>query len=389
LTILFCLCTGIARAVDIPTWQVNDWWDLTRTFDVTLVASQSLSMSMVTTETARLTVTDIGDRTTTEAGIVRAYRRLRTNGAISGRGTVTASGVPINVRWKPGGSTSAGEDWVAVGDLGSVREHFTMNAVLQAQVIIVWLTLATITLDMTTDSGPGSEALDFPIQTVGEQWRSSATQHLYGRATIAFNASFPLWPGGVPPDDIDMPFDQTVRTASVRHFAGIESHGGIATTYRVEALTSATLWYAPNLEEIAEAALDDIEFTTGSHLRNVKSLITAASLAPDPTTFSARIAWPARVEWGDRFQVLGTTVKGTTVSATIVDEAASAQTVSSARDGRFELWLTAPAHNDHSPASDDQGSFGIEFAIQNVGRKVMTLQVYRPASRAGRWPLYR
>jgi len=387
----FALLAGVltaeAPAVDVPTWSVNDAWSMERTFDVDAAVSASLTIRVSSSETSRLSVVEIGDRTTTQAGTVRVYRRVRSNGALTGSGTATIEGVPLRLRWKPG-STTAGEEWLAVGDLAMVHDELRVHAEIQAQVLILWLTIATVDLDWATDSGPPRETYDFPLTTVGEQWRTSVTEQVYGRVQVAFNHALAAQLGITLPDDIDLPFEYRRPRIDFSRYTGTEPRGSYPATHHIVAPTSVSIWYEPSIKDAAASMLPELELTSGTKISNLSARITSATLAPEANVAVTGFT-PPRPSHGSAPQLTGTTAPGTTVTATIVGEGIEAQGRAD-DEGRFEIQLTAPDHDDQSPASDDAGSFGVEMLAQGVGRKVATLQVERSlATIRGRWSLYR
>lgn len=376
-------------AEDVPTWQVGDWWDVVRTFDLDVTTTDPFEMAvtLATQEAYRLTVVEISDRATTAmAGPLRAYRRARSGGTVSGTGTVNIGGIPLELRWKPG-ATSEGEDWVAVGDLAQLGESFSLNASLQAHVL-AWLDLADVTLQADIEMSPRLEMLDFPLQTAGEQWQTTVSQHVVGRIRVAWNPSFPLWPGGQVPDDLDKTFDRQVTTGFVYRYVGREPRGSFAETLHVEVEPKGDLWYEPTIKEFAEKALGDLDFGAGYRLANVALRVIDWQVAADPPIEITGFV-PERPRWGEWVELVGTTTPDSPVAATILENCSTASTVADT-SGRFHLSLLCPDHDDHTPASDDAGSFGVEIEVQGVGRKVATIQLDPPLTgcRAS-WRLYR
>lgn len=383
---IVCFVVAKAPAVDVPTWQVGDWWDVSRTFglDVSTTISVDVEANLATEETYRLTVVEIADRQTTGGGVVRVYRRTRSDGGLTGGAEVTISGIPLDVRWRHG--TSSGEEWVAVDDLSRIHEQFSLNADLQADVILAWVDIATVALDVTLDTTPKLEMADFPIETVGEQWATVINQHVHGRLLITWDSGFP-WPSGAP-EDIDLPFDVSGPVAFAFRYAGREPRGGFAETYHIEPFPWNGLWYEPSIKEFAEMAMGTLELGTDLRLDGLSSWVTSAGLAPDPMLEVLGFT-PERPARGGWVGLSGSTLDITTVTATILGEGLSGQTVAFPT-GRFELRLQCPDHDDLTPSTDDAGSFGIEVVAEGIGRKVATVQLDLTSTRTDRrWNLYR
>lgn len=385
--ILFWLMAGSATAVDVPTWKVGDWWDANRSFDFAFNATTSTAFActLSTTETYRLTVTDIADRATTSGGTVQVYRRVRSNGVVTGPGKITSGGLTINFRWKNGSKTS-GEDWVAVSDLSRVHEHFRLDGMLQTVILIFYRDLATVTLDVTTDYSPPQEVADFPIETVGEQWVPAGRQHVYGRLQVTW-LPCPIWPGGQPPP-IDRAIDTTFPLAHTYRFVGREARRQFPQTYHLLNLTSGSLWYESAIKEFVETSAPSLDLGNGNQMQNVNTVITGCQVAADPVLQNLTFA-PTKPKRGQSVTLTGITTANTTVTAEILGEKPPVRTRSNS-SGQFSLSLQSPNRDDNSPATDDAGSFGVVVAAQGVGRKVVTLQLARPTTRTRRgWELYR
>jgi len=386
--LLFGAAVRPAQSVDVPTWQVGDWWDMTRTFEIEFNTTDPIEMAvnLATTENYRLTVAAVEDLATTDAGTVRVYRRTRSGGTVSGQGTVILGGLPLDLRWKQG-ATSSGDDWTAVADLSEVHDHFVLEGSLETRVIF-WQEIAAITLEASIDFSPPRESPDFPLATVGEQWRTTVTQHLYGRIRVRWNPDFPLWSQGTPPDDIDKPFDISHLTGFSFTYAGEESHGSYAETHRIEGLSGIELWYAPAIKEFAEKRLPEIDLGGGNRLSNVSISVTNSGLSAEPDLHILAFD-PPRPFRGGWVEVLGSTSPNTTVRAIIPGEGSGAEGRADP-SGRFALWLHCPDHDDHTPSTDDEGSFGVEVSAEGIGRKVATIQLEIGTTRARRtWELYR
>jgi hypothetical protein len=50
---IVCLLAAQAAAVDVPTWQVGDWWNFNRSFDVSFNTTTPLNMAFSLGTTAR------------------------------------------------------------------------------------------------------------------------------------------------------------------------------------------------------------------------------------------------------------------------------------------------------------------------------------------------
>lgn len=384
------LAVAAGQGADVPTWQVGDWWDAERSFNLDFRTSEPLELvvSLTIKENYRLTVAEIADHTTTGAGVTRAYRRTRSEGQLSGSGTATIAGIslPLNLRWNDG--VTSGEDWTAVGDLSNLQERFELTGMLQAQILFLWLEVAGVSMDLTFDFRPPRELADFPIRTVGEEWSTTFTQSIRGHIQVQWNENFPLWPGGSPPDDLDEQIDVEVSQGVTFRYEGREARGGFPATYHIDAGPAMSLWYEPSMEEFVELALGDLDFGGGSGLTGFVVKILDSNLLPDPNLQILDIV-PQPVTRGQSVQLVGSTDPATTVTATMLGQGSSDQVVTDG-SGQFELWLLAPDHDDFTPANDDAGSFGVEVMAERVGRRVVTVQLALPPTRArSSWLLYR
>jgi len=386
---LFCLAAAGAPAADVPTWQAGDWWNVKQSFTIRFGTTTpvNLALNMSTTDTFRLTVADIADRTTTGGQPVRVYRRTRSNSSVTGRGSFTSGVLTITFRWKSGTKTT-GEDWSAVSDLSTVRDQFRLTSgTLEALVLIFWLPLATITIESTTDANPPHEVADFPLTTIGEQWQAVFWQRSYGRIRVVWNPLFGGWGGSAPPD-IDQSFDTSVPMIAIYRYTGREARGGFPQTYHIEQPPAGSLWYEPTIKEFVESAQSTGNLGGDIGFENMTRLITGRSLATDPNIQNLTFA-PTPAYRGRRVTLSGTTTAGTTVTATILGEGASDRTRADSL-GRFDLSLVCPNHDDNSPSNDDVGSFGVEVVAQGVGRKVVTLRLDLPPTSTRRgWQSYR
>jgi hypothetical protein len=377
-----------ASAVDVPTWQVGDWWEAKRGSNIRFGTTTpvNLAFNLATTETYRLTVVEIADLKTTGGQPVKVYRRTRSSGSVSGKGSFTSGSLTINFRWKPGSATS-GEDWTAVSDLAISHERFLLAGELQTQLLFFWVNLATVTIDSATDAIPPREAADFPIATVGEQWQTPFRQHSYGRLKVKWNPLFAGWGGAAPPD-MDQPYDTSSPATLSYRYTGLEPRGDFPKTYHIEVLPVGSLWYEPTIKEYVESSLGTGNLGGSMGLENMTTIITSHSLAADAAIQNLTFT-PAKPYRAKPVTLSGTTNPGTTVTATILGEGPSVRRRADS-SGRFSLSLVAPNHDDNSPSNDDGGSFGVEVVALGVGRKVVTLQLSLPPTAARRgWSLYR
>lgn len=390
-TVLACCLALAATAsaeVDIPTWQVGDWWDVERAFTVTFNATSGttvIAVSLNTTETYRLTVTDIADRQTTD-GIVRAYRRERSNGTIDGQGTVSLGDLSFDLRWNPNTSTTSGTEWLAVGDLSRVGDAYTLNADLQAFVLIFWVKVATVELDANFDFSPTFEIHDFPLGTNGETWATTVTQQAAGHLRVQWEDT-PLW-GGSPPDDIDQPFYESSDINTVFSYEGREARGGFADTYRIDSQPAGSYWYEASIKDFVEMRPTDLDFGEFGGLTNLVVQVVDSDLGADAGFLIDRFQ-PERPYYSDRVELTGGAPEGTTITATILSEGTSTQTLAGAGD-RYSLWLDAPGQDDNTPANDDIGSYGVEVMAEGIGRRLVTLRLFAPPSSSRpSWQYYR
>jgi hypothetical protein len=384
---LVLLAATTAPAADVPTWQVGDWWDVAQTFNLDFGTSDALDLAinMAIEQAYRLTVDEIADRTTSAAGTVRIYRRTRTSGTVTGTGQAMLGEIPIDVRWQPGG-TSIGEEWIAVGDLANVREHFELSGTLEARVIF-WLEAASVSVSLTFDLGPPLERPDFPVLLPDEQWQTTVTQRISGFIRVAWDPDFPLWPDGTPPEDLDFPIDMTGSNGVTYRFAGREPRGDFPDTWRIDMEPVGSFWYAPEAKDFIETAPEDL-LGDNEYFGNFQTVVTAYNVASDVLLDVVEFI-PENPERGSWVQLLGETEPNTPVEATLLANGSTASTVSDAT-GAFALDLQCPGGDDNTPATDDAGSFGIEMVADGVGRKVVTVQLGWPPTRAHRtWELYR
>ena len=364
------LMGSLATAVDIPTWQVGDSWDFTESFDVEAsYPEEDIQVTLETDMQYTLDVESIGDRTSDHAGMHRVYARVRSDGMLSGDGEGKLGDITLNLRWKED-STVDGEVWTRVSDLALVRERFVVDAGIEAQVFFAWVDVADITLTIDVEFDPPLEIADFPIDRTDETWSLPVSMSWSGAFDVAFGDAA-SW-GGEPVEDLNDVFGGLVDHLLDFVFTGLADAGSFDHAYRLVADPLLTAFYEPSIEEFARYETDLFDFGDFGGLRNFTRRVTDYHLQSD-AAFDSLVFIPSRPLQGDSVTLNGLTDASTLVSARIGNRALGS--AMSDAQGAFALTFTAPGSDDDSPASEDDGSFGVELEASGVGRSVVTLQL--------------
>ena len=380
-------------AQDVPTWQIGDSWNVEKSF--TLVSKRSdIRLSFRMTEIYTLTLTEIFDRPTPGGGTERIYRRTRSNGHVVGSGTAQTSFGNFTVRWSPDGTADTGQMWRQVSDLSVCLLETHVSGDIEAGADWLgglYLKAAAIQMDTIATNDPPSEESDFPLGPVGETWTSHMFIHSTGTVRLTWNPDFPWFLVGGKPQDISVPLNLDEDLVADYTYAGPNPIPEAPDALRFQS-AAETGWYSPAGEEVVRMEVSGIETPEGGvGFQDEVRLITGWRLSPDPYVRSLSFE-PPRPNQGDWFRFSGKTLANKAVTVTILGagggaSSSQASTVSRS-NGWFSVYLTAPAHDDTTPSSADNGSFGVEVLVDGVGRKVVTLQLDRRNAAKPHWQRY-
>ncbi|MCX7013493.1 MAG: hypothetical protein NTW86_13220 [Candidatus Sumerlaeota bacterium] len=384
---------SLGAAVDVPTWQIGDAWDVEKSY--TLVSKRSdIRLTFRMTEIYTLTLTEISDRPTTNGGIERIYRRTRSNGYVVGSGTAQTAFGNFNIRWAPKGTADSGAMWRQVSDLALCLIDARVSGDIEAGV--EWLgdlyvKIASIDMNMVAVSDPPGEEEDFPLDPAGETWTSRSVVYNTGVVQLTWNPDFPWFLVGGKPPDISLPL--TLEQEFVGDFAyvGPDPLPGAPDAVRFQS-AAETGWYSPAAEEVVRMEIPGGDAPEGGvGFQDELRLITGWRFNPDPYVREISFS-PPRPYQGDWVRLNGKTSPNKAVTVTLLGQGgggsgSQASTVSGA-NGRFLVYLIAPNHDDLTPASADKGSFGVEILVDGLGRKVVTLQVDRRNAAKPYWQWY-
>ena len=385
---------SFAAGIDVPTWQIGDAWDYEDA--LTLVSERAdMQLNFAVKETYTSTVAEILSEPTAQGGVEKIYRLPRSNGHLSGSGTVQfpTYGSPLNIRLAATGSSDTGESTRLVSDLSQRAFEAHMKGDIEVQFLSVWTKVATIQLDMLTNYLVPGEEMDFPLETVGETWALHTTLDSTITLDVKFDPAFPYWAllGGKPNDIHNNTHD--VRPLDVTYtYAGPAAITGWPDAVRFGLTGFETDWYSPMAEDCVRRELpgvmDPVEHVG---FKDAVRRILAARLQPDPNIRSFAIGTVPAYQ-GQIFQVKGKATVGAQVTGTLLGEggAAAGQIVTATvrTNGYFYLYLTAPNHDDRTPASADQGSFGVEVNVAGMGRKMITVQTLKRSAARSHWQAY-
>lgn len=401
---------------DVPTWEIGDYWDFTRTFSLDLELSQLLSeavglpidadATIDVTDTYRLTVTGIQDEMTTISGVPvpqRVYVRERSNGLATGTGTLLIGGVPFATLDFPttGALANDGEVWTRVSDLGEAHENFHFIATLDATFVTTGnpsLDLAIFDIALNLDHDPPLETGDFPFDLPGEQWINTPTRRIHGDIFVDFPVlgssvvgmiNIPIIGNVAAPPDENFGLDRSSTFQKSDFYVGPDApRQGYNPSYHntngIAPPFSENYWYAPGAEEFVERQLPTIQLTDSGDsvtavVRNFTTVVDPGSAVVQPETILNIVFMPFRPATSGAVTLSGqispAPPAGTSVFATIVDTGAMGGGMTNG-SGNFSIPLVAPPSDDFSPASEDGGSFGVEITVQGFpDRKVASLQL--------------
>ena len=379
--VVVALAHDARGAVDVPTWEFSDQWEIRETFTIDLSDDDSaLSLDVQLISSFRRI--GVETRTGSAGGPQRVYVQEHLSGTVDADGSAEIGGTTVDLSFANG--DLGGESWSRVSDLAWVHEDLVIEGDLVADFGLIFRgKVARVTLELTMDFVPPAEFYDFPIGEPGETWEVDVMLVLTGRLVVAFAPDIPFDLG-----DVDQPLDTMVPVQVTMTLGERESRGISRDAYRIDGGEVFTAWYAPEVRNAVEIQTNVFRFDGGGGLEEFTRVVLDAELRPNVGISDLQIT-PQPAQFGAPVVVTGQTTATTSVEARL-DATGSLQTVESNGEGAFTIELTAPDHDDDTPASDDDGSHGIEvFVPAGELRLFKTLQLERPENAArDHWTLY-
>ncbi len=246
-TLVFYLNTVFAQ-VSLPEWDTGFWWSIQTTFDVEMNDPDSSNrFEMIIEDNAPLyECFSIETRQMTK-GSMNTYTVyiLHFDGIVTGRGTAHIDlfdfPIPIEIR----NGHQAGETWVDVDTLGTVKTARTFSGELWANIFFIWQKVGDIHFNLTEEYEPSRDALNFPI-SIGNKWFQDITLFFYGD----FEVNYDFGDGS---DTIVGEIDDAATFELDFEVLGIETYKGWE-TFRIEATDAS--WPGRLIARYAENALN-------------------------------------------------------------------------------------------------------------------------------------
>ncbi len=246
-------------AVDVPTWELSDLWDIQETFTIDLSEDDSTLNLDVELNSSFLRI-GVETRTGSAGGPQRAYVQERLSGTVDADGSAEIGGATVNLSFENG--ELGGESWSRVSDLAWVHENLVIEGDLVADFSLIFRDkVARVTLELTMDFVPPAEFYDFPIGEPGETWRVDVMLVLTGCLVVAFAPDIPF-----DLEDVDQPLDAMVPVQVTMTLGGRESRGISSDTHRIDGGEVFTAWYAPELRNAVEIQTNLFRFDDGGGL---------------------------------------------------------------------------------------------------------------------------
>lgn len=330
-----------AQQLAAPEWQVGQTWSVTRraTLNFSDDAGNSGTMNIVDAYTLRVASVATADGWP-------AWNCVREDGSLTGSGTATIAGSsPIPIFLGPNSAT-AGTELVRLGDLATISDASTWTLQVRTTVIVP-VTVANGTVDMTTTFDAPFEEFDFPI-AAGEAWSWSGSARATGRVTLDFVGLL------ADLDDIDQPFDE-------------EAPGFLPRT--VTAMTATTATLGNGIDDAAtvydatlgRAAARRLPGSGAGGIEEFREEVEGVTGFPSPPSWAFGVV-PSVAASGATVTAQWVGLPSTPLPNVVLwmpDAVRGAEPVILPTGGgaTFSLPRTVPTHDDGTPSNDDAGSF--------------------------------
>ena len=384
------LSGGVGAQQDLAAWRQGDIWNMRDDFKMVL-DDQGIVAELPSTARYELRLASVGDEVIAGSGTYQVYRRSRQNNSantLTGSGTMEIDGDEFPLSWGSGAKMT-GVIWQRVADQALVRETITLTGPINSSNGFITGKAADFTLNATIDYKQPLEVFDFPLAAINETWTATTNITVSGEVRVEYNPSFFL--GSPPPDTVisltnsrpglTLPFkyinDETREGQSnARH---IKTTGG-----EIEA------WYANGRRDAVDYNTKLLDLPRAG-FETFWRRITGTDFESTPNINTLAFA-PALPKRNSQVTLTGKTTANRSVTATIVDTGVTA-TRTADGSGNFSIPLPTPLFDDTTPASDDDGSYGVRVDVAQITGfaaktlKLKGIEIDTAVDRVG-WPLY-